>query len=117
MAVAFEYVMETLGQTDSAARRLDPAGTQALGLAKRMRRHALGDGARGAPERLEETAEGHFGLPPGSLSYWQAVAGAATLEGRPGWLRSRPRAVAEPRSAARRIRSQRTARRGAAAPV
>src|SRR2546422_10016559 len=26
MAVAFEYVMEMLGQTDAAARRLDPAG-------------------------------------------------------------------------------------------
>src|SRR5207245_1181992 len=34
MAVAFEYVMETLGETDAAPRRLDPAGAQALGLAK-----------------------------------------------------------------------------------
>jgi hypothetical protein len=71
MAVAFEYVMETLGQADSAARRLDPAGMQALLLAKRMRRHALGEGARAAPERLEETAEGHFGLPQPSLTYWK----------------------------------------------
>ena len=72
MAVAFEYVMETLGAADSAARRLDPAGTQALLLAKRMRRHALSEGARGSPERLGETAEGHFGLPRVSLGYWQA---------------------------------------------
>jgi hypothetical protein len=71
MAVAFEYVMETLGQNDSAARRLDPAGTQALGLAKRMRRHALGEGARDAPERLHATAEGHFGLPREALDYWR----------------------------------------------
>jgi hypothetical protein len=71
MAVAFEYVMETLGEDDSAARRLDPAGTQALLLAKRMRRHALSEGARGAPERLEATAESHFGLPTAPLEYWK----------------------------------------------
>src|SRR6266536_53684 len=43
MAVAFEYVMEALGTGggDAAARRLDPAGASALGLAKRMRRQAL----------------------------------------------------------------------------
>jgi hypothetical protein len=83
MAVAFEYVMETLGQTDSAARRLDPAGTQALTLAKRMRRHALGEGAREAPERLEATAEGHFGLPPGTLAYWQQSAAQRPWRGPP----------------------------------
>jgi len=71
MAVAFEYVMESLGQNDAAARRLDPAGTKALQLAKRMRRHALGEGARGDPVRLESTAEGHFGLPTPSLAYWR----------------------------------------------
>jgi len=71
MAVAFEYVMEALGQKDAAARRLDPAGTKALHLAKRMRRHALDEGARGDPVRLEATAEGHFGLPAASLAYWK----------------------------------------------
>ena len=71
MALAFEYVMEMLGVRDAAARRLDPAGAQALGLAKRMRRHALSEGARGDAERLERTAEGHFGLPTASLSYWK----------------------------------------------
>jgi len=45
MAVAFEYVMEMLGEEDAAARRLDPAGDQALKLAKRMRRQALHEGA------------------------------------------------------------------------
>jgi Zinc dependent phospholipase C len=70
MAVAFEYVMETLGQEDSAARRLDPAGAQALLLAKRMRRHALSEGARDEPERLAATAEGHFGLPAATLAFW-----------------------------------------------
>jgi len=70
MAVAFEYVMELLGEKDAAARRLDPAGEQALRLAKRMRRQALAEGARHEPERMEETAEQHFGLPQPSLDYW-----------------------------------------------
>ncbi len=71
MAVAFEYVMETLGEADAAARRLDPAGAQALGLAKRMRRTALQEGGREDPERMEETAEQHFGLPTPALEYWK----------------------------------------------
>ena len=72
MAVAFEYVMETLGAdaTDAPARRLDPAGEKALGLAKRMRRQALREGGRQEPERLEDTAQQHFGLPTPSLDYW-----------------------------------------------
>src|SRR5207245_66613 len=46
MAVAFEYVMEMLVEKDAAARRLDPAGDQALKLAKRMRRQRLHAGGR-----------------------------------------------------------------------
>src|SRR3989441_7935401 len=53
MAVAFEYVMEALGDRDAAPRRLDPAGHQALLLAKRMRRQALHEGAGHEPERLQ----------------------------------------------------------------
>ena len=73
MAVAFEYVMETLGAdaSDAAARRLDPAGEKALGLAKRMRRQALREGGRHEPERVEETAQQHFGLPTPALEYWK----------------------------------------------
>ncbi len=71
MAVAFEYVMELLGQKDAAARRLDPAGDKALKLAKHMRREALHEGGRGDPERMEQTAEHHFGLPAPSLAYWK----------------------------------------------
>lgn len=71
MAVAFEYVMETLGADDAAARRLDPAGYQALLLAKRMRREALHLGGRGDPERLQATAEGQFGLPTPALAFWR----------------------------------------------
>jgi hypothetical protein len=72
MAVAFEYVMELLGERDPAARRLDPAGDQALMLAKRMRRQALQEGGRVEPERVVETAEHHFGLPSPSLAFWRA---------------------------------------------
>ena len=74
MAVAFEYVMEALGTggVDAAARRLDPAGASALGLAKRMRREALHEGGRRDPQRVAQTAEEHFGLPSPALSYWRA---------------------------------------------
>ena len=71
MAVAFEYVMELLGERDAAARRLDPAGDQALRLAKQMRRQALQEGGREDPDRMLETAERHFGLPTPSLAYWK----------------------------------------------
>ena len=71
MAVAFEYVMETLGDHGAAARRLDPSGDKPLGLAKRMRRHALHAGGRRDPEMVAHAAEQHFGLPAASLSYWR----------------------------------------------
>ncbi len=66
--------MEALDAADSAARRLDPAGEQALLLAKRMRRQALaaaGGRERRRPERVRETAEAHFGLPQASLTFWR----------------------------------------------
>jgi len=63
--------MEALGDRDAAPRRLDPAGHQALLLAKRMRRQALHEGAGHEPERLEATAEQHFGLPTPALAYWK----------------------------------------------
>lgn len=71
MAVAFEYVMEALGDGNPAARRLDPAGAKALGLAKRMRRHALREGGRRDQQVVSEAAEEHFGLPKASLDYWR----------------------------------------------
>ena len=72
MAVAFEYVMETLGgDRDPAPRRLDPAGEKALRLAKRMRRHALHEGGRRDPEVVASAAQEHFGLPTPSLAFWR----------------------------------------------
>ncbi len=71
MAVAFEYVMETLADRAPAARRLDPAGDKALGLAKQMRRATLRNGARHEAGRIADTAEEHFGLPTPSLGFWR----------------------------------------------
>jgi hypothetical protein len=72
MAVAFEYVMGQLGEDGSAAaRRLDPAGAKALGLAKRMRRIALREGGRRDRKMVEDAAEEHFGLPRASLAFWR----------------------------------------------
>src|SRR2546423_1687405 len=69
MAVAFEYVMEMLGERDAAARRLDPAGDQALRLAQQMRRQALQEGGREDPDPMLETAEHHLRLPPPALAF------------------------------------------------
>jgi Zinc dependent phospholipase C len=76
MAVAFEYVMEGLAESNAAPHRLDPAGEQALGLAKQMRRRALRDGAREDPARLHVTAEEHFGLPASTLVFWRTARAA-----------------------------------------
>jgi hypothetical protein len=72
MALAFEFVMELLGERDAATRRLDPSGEQPLLLAKRMRREALSQGGRQEPERVLEAAEAHFGLPRTALEFWRA---------------------------------------------
>ncbi|MBI1966809.1 MAG: zinc dependent phospholipase C family protein [Gemmatimonadetes bacterium] len=82
MAVAFEYVMETLGERDAAARRLDPAGEQALGLAKQMRRRTLREGGRQDPEVLRASAEDHFGLPAPALDFWRSSAAQRPWRGR-----------------------------------
>jgi hypothetical protein len=75
--VAFEYVMEGLVEArHAAAHRLDPAGEQALGLAKRMRRRALQEGGRQDPARVQATAEEHFGLPDSSLAIWRGAQAA-----------------------------------------
>ncbi|HSD33746.1 MAG TPA: zinc dependent phospholipase C family protein [Gemmatimonadales bacterium] len=76
MAVAFEYVMEGLAESNAATHRLDPAGAKALGLAKQMRRRALQEGGRGDPARVRATAEEHFGLPRSSLAFWQEAKAA-----------------------------------------
>ena len=73
MAVAFEYVMEALAEQEAAAHRLDPAGEQALGIAKQMRRRTLQEGGRHDPARIAAVAEEHFGLPASTLSFWRTA--------------------------------------------
>src|SRR5205807_2325004 len=90
MAVAFEYVMEMLGERDAAARRLDPAGDQALRLAKQMRRQALQEGGREDPDRMLETAQHHFGLPTPVSATWMRPSASATLRGSPPWSATSP---------------------------
>ena len=71
MAVAFDYVMDLLVSGDSAvARHSDPSGSDALGAAKRMRRHAMDTGGRGNEEHIVDVAEEHFGAPAARLGYW-----------------------------------------------
>jgi len=87
MAVAYDYVVDVLVAGDDAvARRSDPSGADALGAAKRMRRHALKSGGRRNPDKVHEVAEDHFGLPTSSLGYWGALATA------PPWRRGSVRA-------------------------
>jgi hypothetical protein len=54
----------------SAAYRLDPSGDDALRRAKHVRREAL---RSGGPERVNEEAARHFGLPSSSLGYASAL--------------------------------------------
>ncbi len=71
MAVAFDYVMDLLVSGDDAvARRSDPSGADAIGAAKRMRRHALANGGGREKGRVFQIAEEHFGLPAARLGYW-----------------------------------------------
>jgi hypothetical protein len=72
MQTAFDYVMDMFVAGDAAvARRSDPSGADALGAAKRMRRHALEGGGRRDPDRVLRVAEEHFGLPSVHLGYWE----------------------------------------------
>ncbi len=70
MALAFDWVMDTLAVQDAAARRYDPAGDAALGRAKRLRREATRDGA---PPRRRPVADddSRFALPTLALPFWE----------------------------------------------
>jgi len=98
MQTAYDYVMDLFIAGDAAvARRSDPSGSDALGAAKRMRRHALASGGRRDPDRVVEVAEQLFGLPGTRLGYWDQ-SGADPVWRTPG---RRSRALA-PRGERRR---------------
>jgi hypothetical protein len=82
MALAYDYVMDLLiAGDDAVARHSDPSGSDALGAAKRMRRHALDTGGKRNEERVLEVAEEHFGVPTARMGYWDRNAIA------PDWRR------------------------------
>jgi hypothetical protein len=69
---AYDAIIDFLVLFDrSAPYRLDPSGDEALRRAKQVRRDAL---RSGGPERVNEEAERHFGLPASSLGYARALA-------------------------------------------
>ena len=67
MARAFDYIIDLMTRLDSAEPyKLDPAGTDALREAKKVRRAAL---RRGGEEHVLEEAQNHFGMPPTKLEF------------------------------------------------
>jgi hypothetical protein len=71
MATSFHLVMEMLGASDGAARRLDPSGEVSLSLAKRLRRDFVRNQRDVPGGRLTELADQHFGLPSYHLTFWE----------------------------------------------
>jgi len=67
MARAFDYIIDLMTRLDRAEPyKLDPAGTDALREAKKIRRAAL---RRGGEEHVLEQAQHHFGMPPTKLEF------------------------------------------------
>jgi hypothetical protein len=73
LALSFEYIMALLAAPESEPRTLDPAGELPLKEAKRMRREALLAGGWKDKQRIQATAEKHFGLPSRQLDFWPAA--------------------------------------------
>jgi hypothetical protein len=72
IARSYDFIMDFLQRLDrSEPYTLDPAGTEQLDAAKRVRRAAL---SRGGREDLIEEAVRHFGLPAATLPYAAALA-------------------------------------------
>jgi hypothetical protein len=68
---AYDAILDFLVLFDrSSPYRLDPSGNDALRRAKQVRRDAL---RSGGPERVNEEAERHFGLPASALGYASAL--------------------------------------------
>ncbi|UCD23422.1 MAG: zinc dependent phospholipase C family protein [Gemmatimonadota bacterium] len=89
MAVSFQLIMEVLSQTDSLAKRLDPAGESSLQLAKRMRVDVMRNRLPGDHPTLSRFANEHFGLPKYELGFW------ATSESTRPWREPNGRKIAK----------------------
>jgi hypothetical protein len=67
MGRAFDYIIDLMTRLDHAEPyKLDPAGTNPLREAKKVRRAAL---RRGGEEHVLEQAQHHFGMPPTKLEF------------------------------------------------
>jgi hypothetical protein len=73
LGMAYDYIVEMLGGSESTAHQLDPSGERPLKVAKDLRRRVLRDTGRRNTERLELAAQAHFGLPDRPLSHWTRV--------------------------------------------
>ena len=82
MAVAFQFVMELLSESDGMVRKLDPSGETSLKLAKRMRVDVMQSRIPGDQESLSAVADEHFGLPSYGLSFWETSDAQRPWEGR-----------------------------------
>jgi hypothetical protein len=77
---SFDYVIDYLSRRGSSiAAPLDPIGDVNLGLAKKVRRMALQDGAWEKPEILAEMADEFFPLPPVPYGHWRQVKKAVVV--------------------------------------
>jgi hypothetical protein len=77
---SFDYVIDYLSRRGSSvAAPLDPIGDVNLGLAKKVRRMALQDGAWEKPEILAEMADEFFPLPPVPFGHWRRVKQAVVV--------------------------------------
>jgi hypothetical protein len=75
---AFDYVVDYLGRRGSSiASQLDPIGDLNLGLAKKVRRMAMQDGAWEKPAILAEMADEFFPLPDIPYGHWRTLKRAA----------------------------------------
>ncbi len=70
MAWSFDLIVDVLSGTDAVARHRDPAGAEALGMAKSMRKEGMKVGGARDPKRLLQLTEERFGLDQPQLGYW-----------------------------------------------
>lgn len=72
VSVAYQLVMEVLGDEAGLARRLDPSGDASLRLAKSIRLDVMRNRIPRDPMRLAAFASKRFGLPTYSLEMWDS---------------------------------------------
>ncbi|HET7427458.1 MAG TPA: zinc dependent phospholipase C family protein [Gemmatimonadales bacterium] len=73
LGLAYDYMVELLGGSETTAHQLDPSGERPLKVAKDLRRRVLRETGRRNTERLQLAAQEHFGLPDRALSHWTRV--------------------------------------------